>query len=264
MKTRTARAAVAALAAIVISRLGGMVATADDARRHQDRRAGDVVLVHGAWADGSSWAGVIEELQRDGFRVKAVQLHEQSLAEDAAIVRHAVAQSGRPTIVAGHSYGGMVMSEATAGASNVVALVFVAAFAPDLGETIGSLAGDYPPTPAIQNLVFDEQGNTTIEPGAFVAYFASDLPRHQARVLAAVQHATAATILGTPAGEPGWRTIPSFYQVSTEDQVIDPDLQRFFAERMGAETVELRASHVSMISRPRAIAQLISRAACQH
>jgi pimeloyl-ACP methyl ester carboxylesterase len=233
----------------------------DALRPVKPRLADDVLLVHGAWADGSCWSRVIEALQRDGFSVQAVQLREQSLADDAALVRHAIGAVSRPLVVAGHSYGGFVMSEATAGEDNVVALVFIAAFAPDEGESIGALAAGYPTTPAIMNLVVDGEGNAIIEPSAFVRYFASDLPTREARVLAAVQHPTAVSILGAVAGEPGWRTIPSYYQISLDDEVIDPALQRLFAQRMGARTLELRASHVSLISRPQPVAGLIARAA---
>jgi len=227
----------------------------------KDRIANDVLLVHGAWADGSCWAKVAKELFAAGFGVQAVQLREQSLEDDAALVRHAIDSAPRPLIVAGHSYGGFVMSEASAGAKNVPALVFVSAFAPDEGESIGTLAADYPTTPAIENLVVDDQGNSTIEPNAFVRYFAADLPKEEAQVLAAVQHPTAVGILSAVAGEPGWKTIPSYYQVSSEDQVIDPDLQRKFAERIQAETIELKASHVALISQPGPVADLIVRAA---
>lgn len=224
------------------------------------RLASDVILVHGAWADGSSWSGVIPLLQDVGFTVQAVQLPAQSLAVDAVLVRHAIEVVPRPVVVVGHSYGGFVMSEATAGVANAIRLVFVAAFAPDEGESIGSLGARFPTTPAIANLAVDEQGNAIIEPNAFVKYFASDVPEREARVLAAVQKPTAVSILGTPAGVPGWKTIPSFYQVSLDDEVIAPDLLRFFADRMGAETIELASSHVSLISHPNEIADLIARA----
>ena len=232
-----------------------------DSGKTTERLANDVLLVHGAWADGSCWTNVAKQLFEAGFSVRAVQLREQSLEDDAALVRRAIDAAPGPLIAAGHSYGGFVISEATVGAKNVQALVFVSAFAPDEGESIGMLAGDYPTTAAIQNLVIDEQGETTIEPSAFARYFASDLPEAEARVLAAVQHPTAVGILGAVAGEPGWRTIPSYYQVSIDDQVIDPNLQRKFAERMHAETIELKASHVALISQPRAVAELIERAA---
>jgi pimeloyl-ACP methyl ester carboxylesterase len=224
----------------------------------------DVVLVHGAWADGSSWLSVIPLLQDEGFTVHAVQLREQSLADDAALVRHAIGGISGPVVVAGHSYGGLVISEATAAASNVTALVFVAAFAPDVGESVGSVSAGYPSTPAISHLVVDDQGNATIDPDAFVQYFASDLPVKQARALAAVQHPIAVGVFGTSAGTPGWRSIRSYYQVSANDEVIDPALERMFAKRMHAETIELRSSHVSMISHARSIADLIERAASGH
>ena len=249
------------LAFVAATQTRAAVSSADEGASRQQRQVNDVVLVHGAWADGSSWSKVIEHLQRERFNVVAVQLREQSLADDAAIVRHAIAQIPRPVVVAGHSYGGLVMSEATTGATNVVALVFVAAFAPDASESLGALAAGYPTPPAIARLVVDDQGNATIPPDAYVQYFAPDVPTDQARVLAATQHPISAPILGTPAGVPGWKTIPSFYQVSTQDQVIDPDLERFFARRMGAQTIELPSSHVSLISHARAIAELIERAA---
>jgi pimeloyl-ACP methyl ester carboxylesterase len=229
--------------------------------KRTERVTNDVLLVHGAWADGSCWTNVAKQLFDAGFSVRAVQLREQSVADDAALVRRAVDAAPGPLIVAGHSYGGFVISEATAGAQNVPALVFLSAFAPDEGESLGMLTAEYPTTPAIQNLVVDEHGDSTIEPSAFIRYFASDLPESDARVLAAVQHPTAVGILGAIAGEPGWRSIPSYYQVSTDDQVIDPALQRKFAERMHAETIELKASHVALISQPRPVADLIARAA---
>lgn len=241
----------------------GASATAEEVAARHRRRANDVVLVHGAWADGSSWSGVIAHLQREGFNVIAVQLCERSLAEDAALVRHTIAQIPRPVVVAGHSYGGFVISEATAGAGNVVALVYVSAFAPDQGENLGALLAPYPPTPALMHLVIDDQLDATIEPAAYVRYFAADVPRDDARVLAATQHPINVGILTTPAGVPGWRTIPSFYLVSTEDQVIPPDLERFFAQRMGARTIEVRSSHVSLISHPHAVSELIERAAAR-
>jgi pimeloyl-ACP methyl ester carboxylesterase len=225
------------------------------------RAVNDVLLVHGAWADGSSWSGVVKALQSQGFTVQAVQLREQTVVDDVAVVRHALGAIPRPVIVAGHSYGGLVISEATPGLSNVSALVYVAAFALDEGESVGSVSAPYPTTPAIQHLVVDDQGNATIEPSAFVEFFAADVPTRDARVLAAVQHPTAVALLGTAAGAPGWKTIPTYYQISLDDQVIDPKLQRMFADRMGAKVLELEASHVSMISHPRAIANFIARAA---
>lgn len=223
--------------------------------------ATDVVLVHGAWADGSSWANVTAALQQRGYTVRAVQLGDHSVTDDAAVVRHTIETIGRPVVVAGHSYGGFVISEATTGLTSVVSLVYVAAFAPDEGESIGQVASDYPPAPAVANLVVDDLGDSVIEPEAFVKYFAPDIPKKDAQVLAATQHPTSVTILSSPASEPGWRTIPSYYQVSLDDQVIDPGLQQHFAERMGAQTIELHASHVSLISHVPEVSQLIDSAA---
>jgi pimeloyl-ACP methyl ester carboxylesterase len=223
--------------------------------------ARDVLLVHGAFADGSSWSDVIARLQDDGYTVRAVQIPLQSLAGDAAIVRAEIDRIGRPVVVAGHSYGGAVIGEAAAGAGNVVGLVYAAAYALDEGESLGALNAQFPPTPILGSLAFDAQGNATIEPGGFVQLFAPDVPMRQARVLAAVQKPIAGAIFGTPAGAPAWRGIPAWYQVSTEDQVIHPDLQRFVAARMNAHVIELPSSHASPVSKPRAIAGLIEAAA---
>lgn len=225
------------------------------------RAAKDVLLVHGAFADGSSWSGVTRRLERDGYTVRAVQLREQSLADDAALVRHAIAGIPRPVVVVGHSYGGIVISEATTGAANVVGLVYVAAFALDQGESIQGVIAGYPPAPALKHLIVDDQGNATLDPADFVQHFAADVPRDEARALEAAQHPISVSILGTPAGVPGWKTIPSFYQVSTNDEAIDPNLQRFFAKRMGAHMIEIAASHVSLVSKSGAVAELIERAA---
>jgi pimeloyl-ACP methyl ester carboxylesterase len=223
-------------------------------------RVRDVVLVHGAWADGSSWADVIERLQGDGYTVRAVQLPLDSLAHDVAIVRAELARIGRPVVLVGHSYGGAVISEAATGAANVAGLVYVAAYAPDAGETVASLNARFAATPIGPALEFDADGNVTIEPGAFVRVFAADLPSRRARVLAAAQKPIAGAILGTPAGAPAWRQLASWYQVSRDDQVISPELERFMAARMHARTVELSASHVSLISHSQAIAELIEQA----
>jgi pimeloyl-ACP methyl ester carboxylesterase len=234
----------------------------DDAGTASHAHARDIVLVHGAWADGSSWSDVIERLQDDGYTVHAVQLPLQSLEADAAIVRAELARIARPVIVAGHSYGGAVITQAAAGASNVAGLVYAAAYAPDEGESLGALNAQFPATPIVQALVFDAQGNATVEPEAFTRLFVPDIARRRARVLAAVQSPIAGAIFGAPGGHPAWRDVPSWYQVSRDDQVLSPALQRFLAARMHAHTIELSSSHASPISQPRAIAELIERAAC--
>lgn len=221
----------------------------------------DVLLVHGAFADGSSWSGVIAHLQRRGFEVSAVQLLEQTLHGDVALVRDVIDHSPRQLVVAGHSYGGAVISGATAGAGNVNALVFVAAYAPDEGESALDLNAKFPATAIEQDLVVDDQGNITVQPEAFTQVFAPDVDRRRAQVLAAVQKPINTAALAEKAGPAGWKTIRSFFQVSTRDQVINPQLERFEAQRMNATTIELAASHASLISHPTAIADLIERAA---
>lgn len=268
-RPRLAATALAALlllcAALFNSGAGPRRAAADapapEATSHPRWLARDVLLVHGAWADASSWAEVIERLQRDGFTVRAVQLPLQSLAGDAAVVRGELDRLARPVIVVGHSYGGAVITEAASGAGNVVGLVYAAAYAPDRGESLGALNARYPATPIVSALVFDPQGNATVEPEAFARLFAPDLPRRQARVLAAVQKPISGAVFGAPAGAAAWRERPTWYQVSQDDQVLSPELQRFLAARMGARTVELPASHASPLSQPRALTELIERAA---
>jgi pimeloyl-ACP methyl ester carboxylesterase len=231
---------------------------------HADRgssRVRDIVLVHGAWADGSSWSDVIEQLQRDGYTVRAAQLPLTSLDDDVAVVHRELARIDRPVVLVGHSYGGAVISEAATDAPNVVGLVYVAAYMPDAGETLGALSARFPATPLMSALEFDTEGNATVEPGGFVRWFAGDLPERQARVLASVQKPIAAAILGTPGGQPAWRDLPSWYVVARDDQAIAPALERFMAARAKSRTIELSASHAVLISRSHAVADLIERAA---
>jgi len=250
--------------ALVAAALAMLVALLYTPRQaHADRgssRVRDIVLVHGAWADGSSWADVIEQLQRDGYTVRAAQLPLTSLADDVAVVRRELARIDRPVVLVGHSYGGAVISQAATEAANVVGLVYVAAFAPDAGETLGALGAMFPDTPLNGGLV-DTEGTFTIVPDTFVRAFAGDLPERQARVLASVQKPIAGAILGTPAGHPAWRDLPSWYLVARDDQAIAPALERFMAARAKSKTIEVSASHAVMLSRPHAVADLIERAA---
>ena len=220
----------------------------------------DILLVHGAWADGESWSGVIELLQARGYTVTAVQLLEQTLSGDVALVQLAIAAAKRPLIVAGHSYGGAVVSGATAGQHNVRALVFVAAYAPDAGESVLDLNGKFPATPIVKALEFDAQGNAIVDPTKFPGIFMPDVPSRRARMLAAVQKPVNGAALQEKASAAGWRTIRSYYQVSTRDQVINPELERYLGKRMGARTIELDSSHASLVSHPEQIAALIERA----
>lgn len=221
-----------------------------------------VVLVHGAFVDGSSWSGVVLALQRAGMRVVAVQLDLDSIAEDAETVQRAIVQVGGPVILVGHSYGGAVVTAAGQDNPAVKALVYAAAFAPDEGETLGELSGRFPPTPVLKSLVPDSSGRLIIDRAAFPAVFAPDVPRHRARVLAAVQGSVSGATFAEPlTGVPAWRQVPTWFQVSALDQVVHPDLQRFFAARMIAKTSTLSTGHASPVSRPRQIAGLIQRAA---
>jgi pimeloyl-ACP methyl ester carboxylesterase len=164
-------------------------------------------------------------------------------------------------VLVGHSYGGAVIGEAATDADNVVGLVYAAAYALDDGETLGALNARFAATPIVQALVFDSLGNATVEPTAFARLFAPDVPARQARVLAAVQKPISGAIFGTAGGPPAWRKLPSWYQVSRNDQVIAPALQRFLAARMGAKMIELSSSHASPLSQARALVELIERAA---
>lgn len=220
----------------------------------------NIVLVHGAWADGSSWSGVVERLQAADYNVTAVQLPLTSLADDVASVRQVlVAQTG-PTIVVGHSYGGVVIGELGADAPNVVGLVYVAAFALDEGGSVQGLLADGAP-PSLASLHPDAQGFLWFDPAGFVEFFAPDVDPVQARVLAAVQKPINSAIFGTPSGPQSWESLPSWYLVAENDQIIPPAGQQAMAEHIGATISTVASSHVAMISQPDAVAALIETAA---
>ena len=219
------------------------------------RRANNVVLVHGLFADGSSWSEVIPLLQARGLNVTSVQNPLTTLEEAVAACRKVLDRQDGPTVLAGHSFSGMIVTEA--GVHPIVsALVYVAARAPDAGEDYAALAARFPAPPASAGIIYDgDEGRLSED--AFLRDFAGDLPAAKARALFAVQQPFRKALLTGRTTQAGWRTRPSLYAVSTEDRTINPDLQRFMASRMGAQTVELRSSHVSLISHPREIASLI-------
>jgi pimeloyl-ACP methyl ester carboxylesterase len=221
----------------------------------------NIVLVHGAWADGSSWSAVIERLQADGYTVTAPQFPETSLADDLARLRYVLDRQSGPTIVVGHSYGGQIMTSLGPDASNAVALVYIAAFGLDEGESLGALLGGGPPTPALAHLIVDEQGFAWIPEEDFVAHFASDVDPVKARVMHAVQQSLSMSTFEDVMGVPAWKSRPTWYLVATEDQAIPPDAERMFAQRMGATTVEVASSHVAMVSHPEEVVRLIHAAA---
>src|ERR1700733_2544133 len=191
----------------------------------------NIVLVHGAWADGSCWSAVIERLHANGFNVTAPQFPESSLADDVARLRQVLNRQDGPNVVVGHSYGGQIMTSLSTDAPNVVGLVYIAAFGLDEGETIGGLLAQGPPTPALAHLDIDEQGYAWLPEVDFVKHFAADLAPAKARVMCAVQQALSASTLGDVMGVPAWKSLPSWYMVAANDQAIPPDAERLFAKR---------------------------------
>ena len=220
----------------------------------------NIVLVHGAWADGSCWSGVIERLQADGFNVQAPQFPESSLAADVARLRQVLALQEGPTIVVAHSYGGQIIT-AGADAPNVVGLVYVAAFALDEGESVGALLAGAPPSPALANMITDELGFAWLAEDDFLHHFAADVEPTRARVMYAVQQPLTLSVFNDVMGAPAWKSHPTWYLVAENDEVIPPDAQRQFAGRMGATTTELTSSHVAMVSHPAEVGALIETAA---
>ena len=222
-------------------------------------KARNVVLVHGLFADGSCWSEVIARLQAAGLNATAVQNPLTTLPEAVASAERVLARQDGPTVLVGHSFSGMIVTEAGVH-PNVSALVYVAARAPDAGEDYAALAKTYPTPPATAGIVFDgDEGRLSEQ--AFLRDFAGDLPAAKAKVLYAVQQPFQKALLSGKTTQAAWRSKPSFYAVSTEDRTINPDLERFMAKRMGAKTIEVKASHVSMISQPQAITRLILEAA---
>ena len=221
----------------------------------------NIVLVHGAWADGSCWRAVIERLQAQGFQVRAPQFPLTSLADDVARLREVLEFQDGPTIVAGHSYGGQIMTALGDEAPNAVGLVYVAAFGLDQGESLGALLSGGPPTPALAHLFTDARGFGWLSEDDFVDHFAADVDPVWARVMYAVQQPLALSAFEDVMGVPAWKSLPSSYLVAQNDEAIPPDAERQFAQRMGATTVEIPSSHVAMVSHPDEAAELIEKAA---
>jgi pimeloyl-ACP methyl ester carboxylesterase len=221
----------------------------------------NVVLVHGAWADGSSWSDVIQSLQASGFTVTAPQFPLTSLAADVARLRQVLKRQTGPTIVAGHSYGGQVMTALGPDPPSVAALVYIAAFGLDQGESLGKLLGAGPPTPSLAHLIVDEQAFAWIPEDDFVTHFASGVEKRRAKVMSAVQQGLSMSTFEDVMGVPAWKSHPSFYLVATEDQAIPADAERLFAKRMGATTIEVPAGHLAMVSHPAEVVKLIESAA---
>jgi pimeloyl-ACP methyl ester carboxylesterase len=221
----------------------------------------NIVLVHGAWADGSCWSAVIKRLQGDGYRVTAPQFPMTALADDVARLRQVLDVQDGPTLVAGHSYGGQIMTALGTDTPNVAALVYIAAFGLDEGESIGGLLSAGPVTPALEHMVSDKQGFGWLAEEDFVTHFASGIEPVTARVMYAVQQGLALSAFADVMGAPAWKSQPTWYLIAGRDEAIPPDAERQFASRMGATTIEIAAGHVAMVSHPDAVTELIRTAA---
>jgi pimeloyl-ACP methyl ester carboxylesterase len=218
----------------------------------------NIVLVHGAFADGSSWNQVIRLLQGKDYNVTAVQQPLTSLEEDVAITRHILSMQQGSTILVGHSYGGLIITVA-GNEPNVSGLVYIAAYAPDEGESLNDLKSKFAPAPGAAHVRPDDQGYVWIERSAFPEFFAGDVDVEEARVMAAVQMPWKIPV-SKMISHPAWRSRPCWYQISERDKMINPELQRSMAKRIGATTISLDASHASAVSHPRDVADLIMEA----
>jgi pimeloyl-ACP methyl ester carboxylesterase len=224
--------------------VGGMVTNATN-----------IVLVHGLWADGSSWSKVIPILESAGHRVIAVQLHLNSLADDVATVKRAIDLVGGPTILVGHSFGGFVITNAGYNNQNVTGLVYVSAFGPDEGESAANYVkvSDLPPG----LLVFDSGGFAYLNPEMFHQVFVQDANATEAKTMAVVQKPAHQSLFTAPSGPPAWKQHPAWFEVSEGDHIIPPDAQRNYTERMNATNISLNSSHASLVTHPDEIAELI-------
>ena len=210
----------------------------------------NVVLVHGAWADGSSWSAVIQRLQAEGYNVTAPQFPMNALADNVERLRIVLGRQDGPTIVAGHSYGGQIITALGTDAPNVVGLVYIAGFGLDEGESIGALLEGAPPSPGLAHLSIDADGFFWLPEDDFINHFAADVDPVKAEVMYAVQQPLHSSSLTDVMGVPAWKALPSWFLIADGDQVIPPDAQRQFAARMGADTVEIASNHVAMVSHP--------------
>ncbi len=220
----------------------------------------NVVLVHGGFVDGSGWRAVYDLLTQDGYHVAVVQNPTLSLEGDAAAARMIIDAQDGPVVLVGHSYGGAVISEAGTD-PNVAALVYIAAFAPDKGESVNTLIADPPPGAPVPPILPPQDGFLFLDREKFHDSFAGDVPAGDAAFMADSQVPWGVGALGGAITDPAWRTKPSWYLLTTEDRMIPPPAQRFMSERAGATTVEVAASHSVYVSQPAAVADLIKRAA---
>ncbi|MER7578120.1 alpha/beta hydrolase [Streptomyces sp. NPDC126514] len=220
-----------------------------------------MVLVHGLWVDGSSWHLVARELLDRGHSVTCVQLPLSSLTDDVAVVQRAVTQFDGPVVLVGHSYGGAVISNASHGAEQVTALVYVAAVATRPGESAGAVLEGFAPSEGLGAVVADAQGYLTLDRKRFAELFAGDVPLHEAEVMAVSQGPAAQACLAEASGEVGWQQLPSWYVLCEQDRTVAPEAQQGIAERIGATVISVQASHCVAVSKPQAVVEAIETAA---
>jgi pimeloyl-ACP methyl ester carboxylesterase len=220
----------------------------------------NVVLVHGGFVDGSGWEGVYKALKKEGYNVTVVQNPTNSLAEDVAVTKRTLAAQDGPAILVGHSYGGVVITEA-GNDPKVAGLVYIAAFAPDKGESVSALIKDPPPGAPVPPILPPKDGYLYLDKAKFAASFAADVSAEAAAFMADSQVPWGVEALGGTISEPAWKKKPSWYLVSTEDKMIPPDAQRAMSKRAGSKVVEVKGSHAVYVSQPQAVAALIQNAA---
>lgn len=221
-----------------------------------------IVLVHGGFVDGSGWQGVYKILTKDGYKVSVVQNPTLSLSDDVAVTRRAVAAQPNPVILVGHSYGGVVITEAGNDAK-VAGLVYIAAFAPDKGESVSALIKDPPPGAPVPPILPPQEGFLFLDNARFAASFAADVDAETAQFMADSQVPWGVAALSGAISEPAWRSKPSWYLIATDDRMIPPPAQQFMSKRAGSTVVEAKGSHSIYVSQPAAVARLIERAALE-
>jgi pimeloyl-ACP methyl ester carboxylesterase len=216
-----------------------------------------IVLVHGAFADASSWSKIIPLLEKDGYFVTAVQIPLTSLPDDVAVAKRVIDAQKGPVVVVGHSYAGAVITDAAAGNTNVKSLVYVNAFGPDSTETIAEAGNKFPEPPLNSALIPDSAGFLYVDRAKVHDVFCKDMPVADARIIAATQKPLSKSVFAAKVVNVAWKTIPSWYIVGKEDRAINPDLERFYAKRMNAKTTEIKSSHVPFLSHPKEVVKVI-------
>lgn len=259
-RTRTVRVA---LMVGLVSTAAGHLSGSAEAKEKNMQGIKNVVLVHGAWADGSSWVKIVPLLQAKGLKVACTQNPLTSLADDVAATNRIINAQDGPVLLVGHSYGGAIITEAGINAK-VAGLVYVAAFAPDKGETLAGLANPYGATPAFAEIHPIEDGFLLLTPKGVMEDFAQDLPLEERTTMVSTQAATQGAILGTTIGKAAWHSKPSWFVIAANDRTISPEQERSTAARMGAKTLTLPTSHVPMLSRPKEVAEFIAEAAASN